>query len=252
MREYNETHFLFRFSVDSPLVNLTRGVALLELASAVDEAVRIPTDEPHIPQLTIPSARRDALYESWDEAARDATFVEYVASKLPPSIIGAAAALVTTGGTVLPTADSFLRHGRPLRTADFLYDAVFTMGYAMCNSPTPFLAGSDIVAELANVDWEGYTGTLRYNAQRAREKDTLSYTLVQIQPIEVNATTMRLTVTPTSFLGSTETNETNTSNTTTRVWQSIRPFVYADGTTKVPSDVQPLEVVVDVMVLGRN
>ena len=116
----------------------------------------------------------------------------------------------------------------------------------MCNSPTPFLAGSDIVAELANIDWEGYTGTLRYNAQRAREKDTLSYTLVQIQPIEVNATTMRLTVTPTSFLGSTETNETNTSNTTTRVWQSIRPFVYADGTTKVPSDVQPLEVVVDV------
>jgi len=165
---------------------------------------------------------------AWKNAVADPLMVEYARSKIPTSV---------QSKMGFDSQEDF--GDEPTTMGHFLYDAILSMGYAMCESNKTFFNGADLVPLVKTLDFNGASGHVKYNEFGSREGGTVVFQIWNAQDrssesISGDGTDNELvdfTLVPTCYFESGS-------------WQPIQEnhFVYADGTTNRPNELPDLHV----------
>ena len=158
---------------------------------------------------------------SWRNAVQDPVFTSYIRSKLPSTLND------MNGFDPLEPFDPDLSVG-----PSFLYDAVTTLGLAMCRAQEPFFIAEDVMPYMKNLSFSGASGDVNFDDESAtRNFRSVAFTVWNVRPTE-----------------DTQDHESTFELIPSHIydegtWKNVREntFIYPDGTAIPPDVLAPLE-----------
>jgi hypothetical protein len=144
------------YAPGSPLALATPGIGVLQQAGGVTPDPWLPDQDRTPPLSENPQTGFENFRTAWRESLQDEEWVAYVRSKYPASLLENEELPVIIEGwdRDMPFSQE------PTTNGPFLYDAVLSLGLAMCEaeSENGFLTGSQVYQEFLNLRFEGATG----------------------------------------------------------------------------------------------
>ena len=194
-----------KFSHDSVVGQATKGLGIFNLATGRPaNKVRYPGEPRYGAVTSTPESAKDRFRLLWSTTLKETEFLDYMATKLPKD--------------VEPRSPSELE---PSSTwSFFLYDAVISMGIALCQvaslSNQTILDVSSVMSQFQNMTFSGASGNVAFT--QAQTRSSAQFTLWNILPMANETTGYSLTPAAHDENGG---------------WSVLQPFVFQDETTKI-------------------
>lgn len=233
---FDTTSFLpqLAYPKDSPLALASPGVGILQYSGGITPEPWLP-DTVRMPPLQEPPRNGyERFRTAWRSSLDDEDWKAYVRSKYPAS-------LSREGGVPGwdPQAEFALE---PTIQSHFIYDAVWSLGIAMCQVSTEnndtsadgFIAGPEIYEHFLELEFEGATGPLTIDDRTGTREshpfvlnNVRSYMKEETETVS-NEGTARFAIYPSQVLedGS---------------WTTVNQFIFADGGTVPPDSLPPVD-----------
>lgn len=213
-------HAMSAFPTMSAVAKASNGVGILQFAGGLTPDPWLYGVE-RIPALVSnPTSGYERFRAAWRESLQDPKWVAYVQSKYP-------ATLVEEGTIGWDPLEPLLPE--PPSTASFVYDAVFSLGMAMCmsgNSTHSHITGSEIYETFLSTNYEGASGLVTIdNSTGTREHHpyVLNNVLAHDTFVSEDGTEMTsFAIYPSKIFEE------------GKDWTTVRDFEFADGTTTPP------------------
>jgi len=211
-----------------------------------DQILFAPTDN-HLPvpstlspqQPNTRETERDKFQRAWRSAISDSQMVDYIQSKIPSNV---------RDKTGFDPEEPF--GSEPSTMSHFLYDAILSMGYAMCASNKTFFNGADIVPHFQTLNFDGATGHVEFNEFGSREGSTVVFQVWNVRDFGQAYNGTAVVTDEKSQLASVPSIRFENG-----LWKDIvgQRFVYADGTTIPPNELPHLNLKVEkISTLGLS